>query len=54
MEGISSTQWKAIVECVRDKGGLKGEAKERRGEASWYKIWDIVLPGKQRPDSPCK
>lgn len=53
-EGIDDTEWKAIVNHVKAKRGLKGTDKERHEIERWYDIWDLLFPGVQAPSNPCK
>ncbi|PVH87133.1 hypothetical protein DL98DRAFT_267765 [Cadophora sp. DSE1049] len=50
-DGISSTQWRAIVESLKEKG-LKGFEKETHEISMWEKIWDVLFHGVQRPMTP--
>lgn len=53
-EGISDTDWKDITTLVKAQRGLKSFDKEEHEIDRWFKIWDVLFPGIQRPSNPCK
>tara|TARA_R110002060_G_scaffold45473_8_gene56798 strand:- start:4 stop:177 length:174 start_codon:yes stop_codon:yes gene_type:complete len=52
-DGISSTQWRAIVDLLKERG-LKGSEKKNHEISMWEKIWDVLFPDMQRPFNPCE
>jgi len=48
-EGISEAQWANLEK----KKSIKKQQATSRVE-KWMEIWDIIFPGIQKPDTPCK